>query len=97
MGFPIVEIRMPEYDGTEAKLERWLVPSDAFVNWDKPIADVLVDGSKYQLVCNMPVGLEEISVEPGSKLKPNQLVARALAEGHQIPRSGVFTRLESVD
>jgi len=95
MGFPIVEIRMPEYEGVDAQLREWLVPTGVYVTWNCPIAHVTVDDELHRLICNMPIVLEERKVSSG-KVTPNQLLARAAAEGDEIPYGRPYSRIEKV-
>ena len=95
MGFPIVEIRLPECDGgLEAKLLQWLVPINTYVDRNQPIAEVLFDGVLHRLICTMPMAISETCTAIGGSIAPDQVLARALAEGHEIPYGRHFTRLE---
>jgi hypothetical protein len=95
MGFPIVEIRLPDFDG-EVRLERWLVPLGEYVKRDKPVAQFIVGREVYRLFCNMPVVMKEIMVKSSAKVEPGQLVGRASAEGHEIPYDRPYTRIEKL-
>ena len=94
MGFPIVEIRMPDYDGAEARLQQWLTPVGAYATWNCPFAHILIDGVLLQLICEMPVKLKETKAECGMPVVARQLLALAWAEVHEIPRRLPYTRLE---
>ena len=94
MGFPIVEIQLPELGGDfSAFLQRWLVPIGVLVSRDEPIARITVNGQPHQVSCNMDVVIEERLAAVGEALAANQLLARALAEGTEIPYGRPFARL----
>lgn len=97
MGFPIVEVRMPEMDGNfDIRLQEWLVPVGKLVVRDKPVARLLVNGQAHHLSCNMDVVIEEMTTAEGEAIAASQVLARAMAEGHEIPYGRPYTRLEPV-
>ncbi|MDB5679703.1 hypothetical protein [Sphingomonas bacterium] len=91
----LVEISVPELDGKAATLVERLVLPDGYVGWDKPIALADIGGVRTELICNMPVVIDEWNCSPGDQMASGKLLVTAQAEGDEIPYGKPYARFEA--
>lgn len=77
-----------------ATVDQWLVPTNEYVGWDRPILSLKIGDRSSVPVCNMPVVILDRAVTPGSPITTGGSVAVIEAEGDEIPYGRPYARIE---